>query len=86
MPELSLTDLVEATGGKLLRGDPATRVDSFGIDTRTLNKSGVFFALAGEHRDGHRFLGDHVIERLSAPRGFLAGERIMEREQACGSD
>jgi UDP-N-acetylmuramoyl-tripeptide--D-alanyl-D-alanine ligase len=66
VPELSLADLVEATGGKLLRGDPATRVDSFGIDTRTLNERGVFFALAGEHRDGHRFLGDATSRGAAA--------------------
>ena len=33
MPEISLADLLQATGGKLLQGDPATRVATFDIDT-----------------------------------------------------
>lgn len=65
MPEISIADLVEATGGTLLQGDPATRVDSFGIDTRTLGRGSVFFALAGERTDGHRFLEDAASRNVA---------------------
>jgi UDP-N-acetylmuramoyl-tripeptide--D-alanyl-D-alanine ligase len=66
VPEISLADLVEATGGKLLRGDAATRVDSFGIDSRKLARGSVFFALAGERTDGHRFLADAASRNVAA--------------------
>ena len=56
MPEMSVAQLVEATRATLLCGDPEARVDSFEIDTRRLRPGGVFFALAGQRTDGHRFL------------------------------
>ncbi len=56
MPALSLDELAAATGGVLLRGSGELRVDSFSIDTRTLQPGGVFFALAGARTDGHAFL------------------------------
>lgn len=58
MPELSVGDLVEATGGTLLRGDPGERVTSYAIDTRRMGQNGAFFALKGTRADGHRFLAD----------------------------
>ena len=56
MPALSVADLLQATGGRLVTGDPATRVTSYAIDTRRLTGGGAFFALAGEKTDGHAFL------------------------------
>lgn len=56
MPALSLGELAAAAGGTLLRGEPAARVASFSIDTRTLSPGGVFFALKGTRSDGHDFL------------------------------
>ena len=53
---LRLAELVEGTGGNLLRGDLDSVVSSFVIDTRRLKPGGVFFALKGTHTDGHRFL------------------------------
>lgn len=85
MPALRLAELVEATGGALLRGDPETRVDSYVIDTRRLKPNGVFFALRGNRTDGHKFLGEArqngaavaVVEREpgeneQAPEGLIA--------------
>ena len=72
MPELSLAELTEATGGSLLRGDPATRVDTFVIDTRALVPGGVFFALPGTRTDGHEF--------LDQARKAEAAAAVIERE------
>ena len=66
MPTLDLAQLAEATGGTLLRGDPATRVDSYVINTRVLRPGGAFFALDGTRTDGHKFLGE------AAQRGAVA--------------
>ena len=43
----TLSDLAEAAGGKLLRGEPGSVVDSYAIDTRKLARGGAFFALTG---------------------------------------
>jgi UDP-N-acetylmuramoyl-tripeptide--D-alanyl-D-alanine ligase len=53
---LDLAELAKAAGGKLLRGEPGTVVDSFAIDTRKLSRGGAFFALCGTRTDGHEFL------------------------------
>lgn len=66
MPELRVADLVEATGGTLVRGAGETVLRSFAIDTRRLEPGAAFFALRGDRRDGHRFLGD------AARRGAVA--------------
>ena len=58
VPELTVAQLAEATSGRVLRGDPATRVSSFEIDTRRLREGGAFFALKGKRADGHQFLGE----------------------------
>ncbi len=72
VPTLSLEELAGAAGGKLLRGDPAAAVRSYGIDTRQLEPGGVFFALPGTRTDGHAFLGE------AARRGAAAA--VVTRE------
>lgn len=56
MPELTVRDVVAATGGSLLRGEPDVTLRAFGIDTRALGADSLFFALKGERTDGHKFL------------------------------
>jgi UDP-N-acetylmuramoyl-tripeptide--D-alanyl-D-alanine ligase len=51
-------ELLQATGGTLLSGDPSLSVRSYAIDTRKLAAGGAFFALAGTKVDGHAFVGD----------------------------
>ena len=58
MPTLRVSDLVEATGGTLLTGDPSLAVRSYAIDTRKLAAGGAFFALPGARVDGHAFVAD----------------------------
>ncbi len=52
---LNLGDILEATGGTLLAGDPATRPLGISTDTRTLLPGEMFVALKGERFDGHDF-------------------------------
>src|SRR5262245_27453139 len=58
MPTLSVGEVLQATGGTLLSGDPALPVTSYAIDTRKLAGGGAFFALPGTKVDGHAFVGD----------------------------
>ncbi|HEY4752160.1 MAG TPA: Mur ligase family protein, partial [Candidatus Limnocylindrales bacterium] len=56
-PALSALDLVDATGGRLLRHGtrPARRG---AVDSRLVGDGMLFVALPGERTDGHRFLVD----------------------------
>jgi UDP-N-acetylmuramoyl-tripeptide--D-alanyl-D-alanine ligase len=56
MARLSLAEAARGTEGVLLRGDPGTTVGSYSIDTRTLKRGDLFFALAGPNHDAHRFV------------------------------
>lgn len=65
MPELKLSELAEATGGRLLRGRPDATVRTYSIDSRRLKRGGLFFALLSEKADGHQHLG-HAAEQGAA--------------------
>jgi UDP-N-acetylmuramoyl-tripeptide--D-alanyl-D-alanine ligase len=53
----SYTDLVIATGGRIL-GRPSVSIGGVSIDTRTLQQGDLFFAITGENSDGHAYVGD----------------------------
>ena len=65
MPALSVADVLQATGGGLLVGDPAARITSYSIDTRQIEPGGAFFALVGTRTDGHAFVAD-ALQRGAA--------------------
>lgn len=48
--------VVEATGGRLVSGDPATVFDGVSTDTRALVPGALFVALKGDRFDAHAFL------------------------------
>jgi UDP-N-acetylmuramoyl-tripeptide--D-alanyl-D-alanine ligase len=62
---LSLGAVAEATGGTVVSGDPALRVDRYAIDSRAVRGGELFFALVGARNDGHRFL-DEAYRRGAA--------------------
>src|SRR3954464_6461743 len=70
-------EIVAATGARL-SGDvkPATGAS---IDTRTLQAGDLFFAIAGEARDGHAFVRDALAKGAAA---VIAEERAAEFESA----
>jgi UDP-N-acetylmuramoyl-tripeptide--D-alanyl-D-alanine ligase len=51
---------VNATGGRLLQGDPKTSFSGLSTDTRTIKRGEIFLALKGEHFDGHAFVHEAV--------------------------
>jgi UDP-N-acetylmuramoyl-tripeptide--D-alanyl-D-alanine ligase len=51
-------DILEATGGKLLCGNPDERFERISIDSRTLSAADAFVAIVGRVHDGHRFAGE----------------------------
>jgi UDP-N-acetylmuramoyl-tripeptide--D-alanyl-D-alanine ligase len=56
----TLADILKATGGELLSGDPMQRFENIGIDSRDIAPRDVFVAIAGEVHDGHTFVNDVV--------------------------
>jgi len=56
MDPMTLAQVSEACGGRLLRGDPARRVHRVCTDTRAILPQDLFIALRGLRFDGHSFL------------------------------
>lgn len=61
--DLSVGEVVQAVGGRLLGGDPLRRVKGVSTDSRTVKSGEVFFALRGKRFDGHDFV----------PKAFASG-------------
>ena len=52
----SVSQLLEATGGQLVRGQASTPVNDISIDSRHLEPGEAFIAITGPRFDGHEFL------------------------------
>ena len=57
MEPLRLSEIVAATGGRLVNGEEML-VPGISIDTRTLRPSELYVAIRGKRLDGHRFVPD----------------------------
>jgi len=71
---LSAEFIAEATGGDLIRGRAIATGAGASIDTRTIKKGQVFFAIKGERHDGH----DFVVEAINKGAVGL----VVEKERA----
>jgi UDP-N-acetylmuramoyl-tripeptide--D-alanyl-D-alanine ligase len=58
--KFTVTEIVEATGGRLAAGAAEAPAGAVSTDTRHLARGETFLALAGEMFDGHAFLADAV--------------------------
>ena len=76
MEPLTLRQLADFAGGRLLRGDPATQVAEISTDTRTLRAGEMFLALRGENFDGH----DHVQTAASRRAAGAVVERSFSAD------
>ena len=61
----TLADILKATGGELLSGDPMQGFENIGIDSRDIRAQDVFVAIAGDVHDGHTFANDVVEQGVS---------------------
>ncbi len=83
---LTIADIVKATGGRLITGNRKTEVRGVSIDSRTIKKGEVFFAIKGRRFDGHSFTREAtrkgavacVVERSSGVRA--EGVTLLEVE------
>jgi UDP-N-acetylmuramoyl-tripeptide--D-alanyl-D-alanine ligase len=58
LASLLASEAATAAGGQVVAGDPRTMVRGAAIDSRAVRGGELFFAFAGAHADGHRFVGD----------------------------
>lgn len=56
MEVLSLDEIVNAFCGHVIRADRSAKIQGISTDSRNIRKGDLFFALKGEHFDGHRFV------------------------------
>ena len=56
MEQVFVRDLVEATGGVLLGGDPERAVAKIKLDSRQVEPGDLFVPIIGERVDGHKFI------------------------------
>ncbi len=65
MIQLTLSEVAEAVGGRLTRGDGAV-TGKVTVDSRAVASGDLFVAVPGERVDGHDFLGAAAANRPSA--------------------
>jgi UDP-N-acetylmuramoyl-tripeptide--D-alanyl-D-alanine ligase len=53
---LAGAEIAGVTGGRVISGDPATRIGRWSIDTRSMQAGDLFVAIRGERFDGHEFV------------------------------
>ncbi|MDR0978267.1 MAG: UDP-N-acetylmuramoyl-tripeptide--D-alanyl-D-alanine ligase [Endomicrobium sp.] len=66
MEILRLIDLIHAVNGKFITGNPYIPVNGVSIDSRTIHKGEVYFAIQGRRCDGHDFIKEAVGKGASA--------------------
>jgi UDP-N-acetylmuramoyl-tripeptide--D-alanyl-D-alanine ligase len=69
LARLTVGDAARAVGGRVIpgdAGDPASAIDGAAIDSRAVRGGELFFAFAGEHTDGHRFVPDALARGAAA--------------------
>lgn len=85
-----IDEAARAMEGDVIAGDPTGQWSGAALDSRRVSGGELFFALAGEHTDGHRFVADAlargaaaaVIERPDEVRASDAGSAELP-EGAC---
>lgn len=84
----SVSEILEATGGRLLRGESRRPVSGVSIDSRTIRPGELFVAIRGERFDGHRFVYDALGRGACGVMVNISGHRIPTRpeEEALFSD
>jgi UDP-N-acetylmuramoyl-tripeptide--D-alanyl-D-alanine ligase len=67
MGVLTIKEVIEATGGRVIYGNSVTSVfTGVSIDSRTIREGELFIALRGERFDGHAFLTDAMKKGKAA--------------------
>jgi UDP-N-acetylmuramoyl-tripeptide--D-alanyl-D-alanine ligase len=68
-------ELVQASGARFLLGHPHAQFEGVSIDTRTLKKGDLFFAIPGPRHDGH----DHLEQAVEKGAAGLVVQGLDDR-------
>ncbi len=60
-----VSQIIQATAGKLIRGELGLRIKGISIDTRTIKPGEAFVAIKGDNFDGHNFIKQAVKKGAS---------------------
>lgn len=71
----TVSEILEAVGGRFLTGNPKEIFDGVSIDSRNISADNLFVAIKGEKYDGHLFIND-VLKK--GGKGFLVSEAHIE--------
>lgn len=75
---LTITDVVEATGGRVSGGPPdGAVITGVSTDTRTLHPGDLFVALRGPRRDGHDFIPEAFARGAAAVLTSRGNDRLQ---------
>lgn len=80
MQALTIFEIVEATGGKLISGDNSFRIDNITTDSRTATCKSLFIPLVGEKTDGHKYI-QSVFD--NGCRAIITHNDIAPTENVC---
>ena len=80
MQNIYVRDIVRATNGVLLCGDPDTVVENISTDSNNIEKNSLFVPIIGERVDAHKFI-DSAIEN-GAVATFTSEHDSMDRKEA----
>ncbi len=75
MNSLKVSDLLNATGGKLMCGSLVSRIAGISTDTRSVKQGEIFFALHGDNYDGHNFI-EQALSNGAVGAVISAGKKI----------
>lgn len=82
MQELTLQDVIHATGGHLIGGPAEAKMQTICTDSRKIAKESLFIAIKGDTFDGHEFLqkaadGGSVAALVHSPATAPAGMSLI---------
>ena len=60
MESLYVNEIIGATKGQLVKGDPTFQIKGISIDSRSIKKGDLFIAIKGDNFDGHDFIKDAI--------------------------
>lgn len=62
---LTIDEIITATGGTLIQGDQNTLIQGLSIDSRTIKPGEFYLPIVGENFDGHSFIGPAIEKNAS---------------------
>ena len=73
----TVSDILKATGGRMVCGNERTRFETISIDSRTTKAGDFFVAIVGRKHDGHNFLQEAFSR---GALGVLVAEDYVSRQ------